>query len=98
MTDIKKESKIAIAMWPVALATIVVFALCAFVRGLQGWFNVGAAFLGIEAICCIALDYFRPPKKGEIIKAPNRLSCISAGCIGLASGIFWILGSWPSLL
>jgi len=43
------------------------------------------------AIVILSSEYFFPPKKGDIIKAPNTLIKRSAGIMGLLSGMLWVL-------
>jgi hypothetical protein len=98
MSHPTRESWTVVVISTVALATALIFVALTIAAGRQGWLNVGAAFLGIEAILCLTWEYFNPPRAGDNIRAPNRAARRSAGIVGIASGVFWVIGSWPCLI
>ena len=80
-----------------AILTGIGFAGVSLWRQEQGWLGVAAGFMGIEAILCLFSENFFPAMRGSLLKAPNRIARRNAGFIGIASGMFWVLGSWPGL-
>jgi hypothetical protein len=96
--SISRETIIASVCGFVAIPVAAVCTAMAIIHNAQNWFGVGAAALGIDTIMCVFLDYFFPPKIGQKIMAPDQTARRIAGIIGVASGVFWMLGSWPGLI
>jgi len=61
----------------------------------QDWFGVAAGLFAIFAILSLSTEYFNPPKKGDLVKAPNKASKVIAGIIGILSGTLWIVSALP---
>lgn len=98
MATPSNETKIAIALAFLGILTAAVFAWFGFQQSNQAWLAVGAGFLGIEAVLCLAWEYFWPAKPHSMMRAPDRTARLFAGLLGIASGVFWIISSWPGFL
>ena len=94
--DEKNMSNIVVDL--IAFIVVIIAVILTWSTPNQNWLGVGAGVLAILSLCSLFIDYFDPPKTGETIQAPNRFARISAGTLGIVSGIFWVLSAWPGLI
>jgi hypothetical protein len=94
--DEKHLSNIAVDL----LASVVLIGsvLEAYSTQNQDWLGVGAGALAICSLLSLFVDYFSPPSTGDVIHAPNKFARLSAGILGIMSGVLWILSAWPGLI
>jgi phosphoglycerol transferase MdoB-like AlkP superfamily enzyme len=91
------EKSIAQITVMLSFITTILFAVLAFQTKNQSWFRVAAGSIAIFTIICLWKNYFNPPKRGEMIRAPNAFVLRCGGVQAIWSSTLLIIGAWPDI-